>query len=56
MQVGRVVVILPDTLLDTLLHIISDAKNEELLNIVESAKKTVFIDDLRPEKIGSLPE
>lgn len=56
MQVGIVVLILPDTLLDTLQQIIEEAKNEELLDIVQSAKKTVFIDDFRPEKIGKLPE
>jgi hypothetical protein len=56
MQVGRVVFILTEQQSDMLLSILEGKEATELKRSLENARKTVFIDDLRPDKIGSLPD
>lgn len=56
MEVKKIVFILTEGDSDILLSILDSAHADDLKKSLQTAKKTVFIDDLRPEKIGTLPE
>ncbi len=54
MQVGRVVYILTEEQSDTLLSILKGSQEDALRDTLLSARKTVFIDDYRPDQMEVL--
>jgi type III secretory pathway lipoprotein EscJ len=65
MQVGRVVLVMTEDessrllqLLESSLFVNYSEQNtaNEFISKIKNANKTIFIDDFRPDKIGSLPE
>ena len=56
MQVGRVVLILSEDDCNVLLSILKASKEIELMKLLDNARRTIFIDDFRPDRIGVLPD
>lgn len=55
MQIGRIVFVLTEEESNQLLSILKNSDNEILKKSLQNAKKTVFVDDYRPDKIDTLP-